>query len=699
MTDENWQGLNIKGSNPLIKDNVFNIGVSQQPLNPPKYIPYANIANFVGRTKELETLHQTLQQQNCVAISAVAGMGGAGKTTLAAHYARRHEHDYPGGICWLNARETNLAAEIVQFVQVYTLLEVPQQLGGKALTLTQQVNWCWQRWQPPEGLVLVVLDDVTNLAGYREILPTNSRFRVLMTTRLRNLDRRVVKEISLDVLSEEEASELLTAILGKDDKRVEREAETAKSLCKWLGYLPLGLELVGNYLADDPDLSLAAMLTRLETKRINDEALNPSEWESLSPAQLGVKAAFELSWQELNPITQRVSQFVSLFALDGFPWEWLESAPEFFDCQESEISEAKKQLYKRHLIQPVVKAEGCYSVHALIREFLQAKLAASEQANEFRQAFAAWMVEVAKQIPDYPTRELIESVTIYRPHLQEVAENLADTISDEDLIWSFLGLARFYEGQGLYALAEPWFKQYLLTVQTRLGQDHPHVATSLNNLALLYDLQGRYSEAESLFVQALELRQRLLGQDHPDVAASLNNLAGLYKSQGRYSEAEPLFIQALELGQRLLGQDHLHVATSLNDLAFLYHWQGRYSEAEPLYKEALELYQRLLGQDHPHVATSLNNLAELYRMQGRYSEAEPLYKEALELRQRLLGQDHPHVATSLNNLALLYHWQGRYSEAEPLYQQALEICDRVLGSNHPTTVTIRDNLANLRSSE
>jgi tetratricopeptide (TPR) repeat protein len=544
-----------------------------------------------------------------------------------------------------------------------------------------------------------VLDDVTSLAGYREILPTNNRFRVLMTTRLRNLDRRVVKEIPLDVLSEVEAWQLLSAIMAENDERIEREEKTGKSLCEWLGYLPLGVELVGNYLADDPDLSLAAMLKRLKTKRIDDEALKPSEWESLSTAQRGVKAAFELSWQELNSITQRIGEFVSLFALDGFVWEWLESGTDFFNCEPEDINEAKKQLYKRHLIQRVVETEGCYTIHPLIREFLQAKLTASEQANDLRQAFATSIVRVAQKIPQSPTHELIESLTIDIPHLQEVAENLIDAVNDEDLIWVFAGLARFYEGQGLYALAEPWYQQCLSTVQTRLGQEHPSVATSLNNLAGLYFLQGRYSEAEPLYQQALELSQRLLGQDHPDVATSLNNLAYLYQSQGRYSEAEPLYLQALELYQRLLGQDHPDVASSLNNLATLYFLQGRYSEAEPLHQQALELYQRLLGQDHPGVASSLNNLAYLYQSQGRYSEAEPLYQQALELRQRLLGQNHPHVAQSLNNLAHLYQSQGRYSEAEPLYLQALGLTQRLLGQNHPDVAQSLNNLAHLYQSQ
>jgi hypothetical protein len=65
-------------------------------------------------------------------------MGGVGKTELAVKYAREHENDYPGGVCWLNARDANLAAEIIQFVQLQMGLEVPQQdFQGDVLTLNQ----------------------------------------------------------------------------------------------------------------------------------------------------------------------------------------------------------------------------------------------------------------------------------------------------------------------------------------------------------------------------------------------------------------------------------------------------------------------------------------------------------------------------------------------------------------------------------
>ncbi|MFL9458607.1 MULTISPECIES: hypothetical protein [Nostocales] len=86
-----------------------------------------------------------MQKSKTVAIAAVALMGGIGKTELATQYARTHEADYSGGICWLNARESNLAAKIVLFYQQYIGKEVPKELGGQLLNPQEQALWCWQR--------------------------------------------------------------------------------------------------------------------------------------------------------------------------------------------------------------------------------------------------------------------------------------------------------------------------------------------------------------------------------------------------------------------------------------------------------------------------------------------------------------------------------------------------------------------------
>jgi tetratricopeptide (TPR) repeat protein len=688
--------------------NINIAGPVGQAINPekqvksnlPNNIIYRGSSHFVGREEELAAIDHNLKKSVIVAISAISGMGGVGKTELAIQYARRYQKDYPGGICWLSPRESALAEGIIQFVTSKMGLNVPQQIQGKTLTLEDQINWCWENWQPSQGLVLVILDDVTKLADCRSLLPKNNRFCLLLTTRVRNLDYQI-KEIPLDVLKPEKALELLINIFGNE--KVQKEAENARKLCAELGYLPLGLELMGAYIKNKlPQWTLAKMLEQLELKKIEDESLNPPQETlkgGLSTARRGVKAAFELSWEELKPqsMSQRVGELISLFAPNIFKWKWVERAGELLNWNSSDVEAANIQLYRQNLIQCIDEGEGLYQIHPLIREFLKIKLGELEEKDKLKQAFAEVFVSITETIPDSPTQNDIRLVEDAIPHLAEIAENLIDAVSNESLIWPFVGIGTYYEGQGLYKLAEPWYKQCVSLLETRLGEEHPDVATSYNNLAGLYYFQGRYSEAEPLYQKALALWQKLLGEEHPHVATSYNNLAALYDSQGRYSEAELLYQKALELRKKLLGEDHPDVAQSYNNLAYLYRAQGRYSEAELLYQKALELRKKLLGEDHPDVAQSYNNLAYLYRAQGRYSEAEPLYQKALELRKKLLGEDHPDVAQSYNNLARFYNFQGKYSEAEPLYQKALVIATRTLGENHPNTITIRKNLELLRN--
>ncbi|HYW20953.1 MAG TPA: tetratricopeptide repeat protein [Nodularia sp. (in: cyanobacteria)] len=708
-------------------------------------------------------MHEDLQRGNYVAIS---GMGGVGKTELATQYAKRYQESY-GGIAWFNDRNSNLAAEILEFF-IKLGLEIPQELGGKLLSLKEQVAWCWSRYPDSTSPILIVFDDVTDLANLRQVLPEDQRFCVLVTTTPRILDPNFIQEISLDVLSPEKALELLKRLLGNTDRRVDNQLEAATAICECLGYLPLGIELVGGYLVRDPGLSLNTMFERLKTQKLAEISLQREPDSTIGQAQLGVKAAFTLTWEKLDPLTQQLGKFLSLFAPQQILWDlvnWVatdggkaedEAATQLTWSQE-EINSAKKQLYARNLLQLVEATEGeYYKIHALVRWFLQEQLTNSgEIKSVLETTFASAMISVAHYLPQSPTSEDIESVKDVVPHIEDLGNRIiADiqpageaqinspaSVPNDQVIWIFVGVSRFYAGQGLYKLAEPWHEQCVNVCQALFAGDHPDVATSLNNLGELYRSQGRYSQAEPLFIQALEMKERLFVGDHSNVATSLNNLAFLYKSQGRYSQAEPLFIQALEMTQRLFAGDHPNVATSLNNLgelyrsqgrysqveplliqalemtqrlfvgdhanvatswnnlALLYRGQGKYSEAEPLFIQALEMTQRLFAGDHSDVATSLNNLAELYRSQGRYSQAEPLYKKALEMRQRLFAGDHLDVATSWNNLALLYRGQGKYSEAEPLFIQALEMTQRLFADDHPNVATSLNNLAGLYDSQ
>ncbi|WP_445627388.1 tetratricopeptide repeat protein [Nostoc sp. DSM 114167] len=647
--------------------------------NIPPAVPFEK---FVGRETELEELHSSLQTSRQVAIVAVAGMGGVGKTELATQYAKQHLQNYQGGVCWLSAQGIDVGIQILRFAELKFKLIAPDDWE-----LADRLRYCWQNWE--KGEVLLVFDDVTDYKKQVQpyLPPESPQFKVLLTTRL-GFDR-TLPQLPLGVLKPLAAMKLLKSLV--DRERLKSEPWVAREICKFLGYLPLALELVGRYLDTMPDLSLEKLLKRLEKKRLEHEAVTKAN--PLMRYEYGVAEAFALSWEQLDENAQGVGCWLSLYALADIPL-FVEAIED--DDKQELWEKAIAQLQKLHLIQR--ESKGIYRLHPLIQQFFQMKLDESSNADEVKTAFVAQMVEVAKRIPQQPNREDIFNFTPHIPHLAEVATHLSQYLSNEDLICPFTGLSWFYQGQGLYQQAEPWYKLCKEVAENRLGLEHPHVAASLNNLAELYHSTGHYSKAELLYQQALALNKRLLGDNHPDVATSLNNLAALYSSTGRYSEAEPLYQQALELTKRLQKDNHPNVAASLNNLALLYESTGRYSEAEPLYQQALELTKRLQGDNHHNVAASLNNLALLYNSTGRYSEAELLYQQALELRKRLLGDNHPDVATSLNNLGGLYKSTGRYNEAEPLYQQALELRKRLLGDNHPNVADSLNNLALLYHS-
>ena len=586
-------------SKSFVEDGKSTIGIVHN-------LPYSGAEKFVGREDKLELLHQGLTDGQQVVITAIAGMGGIGKTELALQYALQYQNSYPGGVCWLQVRGKELGTQIIDFGRRYLGVNPPDYLE---LDLEGQVKYCWSHWR--EGTALIVLDDVPKYGNfYRENIlpylpPVQAQFKVLMTSRQR--PDRGICGIDLDVLLPEAALELLKVLAGVE--RIEDEIEVAESLCKWLGYLPLALELVGRYLDNHPTLTLAKVLSRLESKRLAARALLQQEYGNMM-AQSGVAAAFELSWVELAQEAQQLSCLLSLFAPAPFNWELVEQC--LPDTDEEDLEDIRDgYLLKFNLLQ--LTSQNTYRVHPLVREFLQAKLAQLESALQLKQSFAAVMAAIGEKIPETPIRSDIESVKDNIPHLIEVAENLTAAISDKDLIWVFTGLGRFYEGQGLYVLAEPWREQCVSAVKIRLGDCHLNIALSLNNLAFLYSRQGRYSEAELLCQQGLEMRRRLFEDDHPNIATSLNNLAGLYSRQGRYSEAEPLFQQALEMRRQLFEDDHPNIATSLNNLAFLYSRQGKYIEAEPLFQQALEICEKSLGVDHSNTVTVRESLEYLQK--------------------------------------------------------------------------------------
>ena len=244
----------------------------------------------------------------------------------------------------------------------------------------------------------------------------------------------------------------------------------------------------------------------------------------------GVKAAFELTWETLEPEAQQVARLLSYFALDWMEWDLVEGVMQRVEGEAYELGGLKGRLENASLVETEQDRLGWCRLHPLVRQFLQAEETIAVQvagADPLRSAFVSGMIEIASEMPQSPTTKAIKGFEGVRSHVQEIADCHTTELEGDDLVWSFVALARFYEGQGLYRQAKDWYAECLSVTESRFEGDHPEVARSLNNLAYLYNSQGRLSEAEPLWVESLEMNQRLFEGDHPEVARSLNNLAYL----------------------------------------------------------------------------------------------------------------------------------------------------------------------------
>jgi hypothetical protein len=216
-----------KPNSPFLEEIKTEFGYTlSQPASPKKNIPsnlkYRGSGHFVGRDEALDKIGKRLEQDSQLAICAVSGMGGIGKTELAIQYALRNQEEYSGGLCWLDCRSGDLGTQIVLYARSHLKLTIPQDLE-----LPEQVKHCWQNW--PTGQVLLVYDDVSDYQSVDTYLPppTETRFKVLLTSRQKLLDEK--NRLDLDVLSPETALELLQALVKNG--RIKAQEEQAKALC------------------------------------------------------------------------------------------------------------------------------------------------------------------------------------------------------------------------------------------------------------------------------------------------------------------------------------------------------------------------------------------------------------------------------------------------------------------------------------
>ncbi|XVS64343.1 FxSxx-COOH system tetratricopeptide repeat protein [Actinosynnema sp. CA-299493] len=631
---------------------------------------------FVGRSGELGRLEAAITRPSGRAVvAAVHGLGGVGKSALAARFAELHAGRFTP-VWWVTADsaagiETGLAELAAAVAPEAAVLPSEQRVELGVRWLATHEGW------------LLVLDNVTTPHDVAELLGRVRTGTILITSRQRS-GWRGVETVPLDVLADDEAVELLGRIVRSEWPGADLDG--AEALCEELGWLPLAVEQAGAYLAQTC-ISPAAYLDLLARfpARMFTATVEGGD------AQRTMARVWHVTLDRLadTPAAGRVLRLVAWFAPDGIPRALLAGA-----VGEPELSEVLGRLAAYNMI---ALTADTVSVHRLV----QAVTRIPDPTDPHRQPTdIALARETATTIltsivshldPWSPT-----SWPFYRLVLPHARALLDHSTSDTDTTHSSLllnDLGRYLEKQGNVGTAAAYQSRATANFERLLGRDHPNTLASRSNLANTYQAAGELRQAVQLLESTLADSERVLGHDDPGTLAVRNNLAYAYREIGDLSRSLTLFEATLADFERVVGYDDPRTLNSRNNLAGTYHEVGDLERAIPLYELALADYERVLGVDHPETLSSRNDLAGAYEVVGDLERAISLHEVTLADRERVLGSDHPETLTSRNNLANVYRSAGDLERAIPMFEGTLADSERVLGLDHPHTLNSRSHLA------
>ncbi len=178
--------------------------------------------------------------------------------------------------------------------------------------------------------------------------------------------------------------------------------------------------------------------------------------------------------------------------------------------------------------------------------------------------------------------------------------------------------------------------------------------------------------------------------DSPQQAAWAGRLGNIARNRGDYGEAARQYQRALDISERL--GDQASMGNSYHGLGNVATARGDYDEAARQYQRSLDIKERL--GDQPGAAGIYHQLGVLAQERGDYDEAARQYQHALDISERL--GDQASMASSYGNLGVLAKEHGDYDEAARQYQHALDIFERL--GDQARIATIYDQLGTLATA-
>jgi tetratricopeptide (TPR) repeat protein len=635
---------------------------------------------FVGRGTELHRLDEAMAQPGHLVIQAVSGLGGVGKSTLAAHWAANHAHSLGlSPVRWITAdSKDNIRQGLADFAcalqPVLAETLAVEQLAERALQwLATHTGW------------LVILDNVNDPADIAPLLarPTDGRF--LITSRLAT-GWGGASVLPLDILTPAEALDLLSRTMNHEGRR---DMAGAAQLCAELGYLPLAVEQAGSYLAENPLISPRDYLELL--------AQYPADMYqyggATTPAERTIASIWRLTLDRitaLEPAAGDVLRTLAWYAPDHIHRDLVAA------CGSPPAVNRAIGLLAAYSMITLDTGTQTAAVHRLVQTLARTADRADPHRDPLliEQARHRATDHLAAKLPDRaqdPAQWPLYVALL--PHAEALAENSnaeADTANTIEVLGD---VSAFLVDQGMIDRAIPLFHRVLSTCHRLLGPDNHKTLMARNQLAWAHHSAGEYHRAIALHQENLNDMGRVLGADHPHTLAARSNLAYGHQGAGNLQQAVTLFEESLAETERALGATHIETATAQHNLAHACQLAGDTDRAISLSKKALVTRERVLGSGHRETLAARNSLGNALCAAGDFTRATALHRKNLNDTERLLGPEHPQTLAARNNLAVDYKAAEDYDRAIALLTQNLAAAERVWGDDHPDTLGILNNLA------
>ncbi|QES06639.1 AfsR family transcriptional regulator [Streptomyces venezuelae] len=600
----------------------------------PAQLP-ATVPDFTGRAAFVRELGDRLAtaEGHVMAVSALAGIGGVGKTTLAVHVAHAARPHFPDGQLYVDlqgAGNRAAAPETVlgSFLRALGMPDsaIPDSLDDRAALYRSTLDG---------RRVLVLLDNARDAAQIRPLLPGTAGCAALVTSRIRMVDLAGAHLVDLDVMSPEEALQLFTRIVGTE--RVQSEREAALDVVAACGFLPLAIRIAASRLAARRTWTVSVLAAKLADER--------RRLDELQAGDLAVKATFELGYGQLEPAQARAFRLLGL--ADG-PDISLVAAAAVLDLPLWDTEDLLEALVDTSLLESA--APGRYRYHDLVRLYARACADRDEQPPSEKEA-------ALSRLLDFYLSTAAQVYAIERPG-DRLVDHLEPT-THEGLTFTDRHAAQDW----LYAEANS-----LLACVRQSAASPATLRRAVDLLWASLDLAESGANSREYETVATTLRDAAstAGDARAQGRASLT-LAYVQHVAGRFDEADGEAHRAMDLAAST--GDALPLCWAANALGIMALYQGRNDDGERFLTQATTSFRAC--DDEAGEASALCNLSRIHLAMGQTDIAVELAQRGTEMYDAM-----GHALKGANGryaLGLALTQSGRLDEAAARLTEALAV--------------------------